>query len=91
MRNNYSEVSDICYKYNEPVFIIRNGEGDLAVMSIEAYEKLSGRKELYEAIDSGLSNILLRKIILNVNLSVDKDITKEVLVYFAQRDAVQRQ
>jgi prevent-host-death family protein len=63
LRNNYSEVSDICHKYNEPVFVTRNGEGDLAVMSIEAYEELASRKELYEAIDLGLSDIKNKKSI----------------------------
>ena len=36
LRNHYNEVSDFCHSYNEPVFITKNGKGDLAVMSIEA-------------------------------------------------------
>jgi len=35
----------------EPVFITKNGHGDLAVMSIEAYEKFCGRYELYHLLD----------------------------------------
>ena len=34
----------------EPVFITKNGQGDLAVMSIEVYEALSGRQELYNLL-----------------------------------------
>lgn len=45
LRNNYNEISTFCHKYNEPVFITKNGKGDLAVMSIEAYEMLTARIE----------------------------------------------
>ncbi len=47
LRNQYNEISTFCHEYDEPVFITKNGKGDLAVMSIEAYEKLMGRFELY--------------------------------------------
>ena len=40
LRNNYNEISEYCHKYTEPVFITKNGQGDLAVMSIETYEAL---------------------------------------------------
>ena len=39
LRNNYNEISTFCHNYPEPVFITKNGKGDLAVMSIEAYEE----------------------------------------------------
>ena len=54
LRNNYNEISEYCHKYTEPVFITKNGKGDLAVMSIETFELLTGRKELYQLIDEGL-------------------------------------
>jgi PHD/YefM family antitoxin component YafN of YafNO toxin-antitoxin module len=57
LRNNYGKISDFCHKYREPVFITKNGEGDLAVMSIETYEELMGRLELYEAIEVGMNQI----------------------------------
>lgn len=50
LRNNYNEISTHCHEYAEPVFITKNGKGDLAVMSIEAYDKLIGRFELYGLI-----------------------------------------
>lgn len=40
LRNNYNEISAFCHDYAEPVFITKNGRGDLAVMSIEAYEAM---------------------------------------------------
>ena len=39
LRNGYNEISAICHEFSEPVFITKNGKGDLAVMSIEAYER----------------------------------------------------
>jgi len=37
---NTTEISDLCHARREPVFITKNGYGDLVVMSIEAYEEL---------------------------------------------------
>ena len=47
LRNNYNDISSYCHAYNEPVFITKNGKGDLAVMSMETYEEMAGRIELY--------------------------------------------
>ena len=57
LRNGYNEISALCHQYGEPVFITKNGKGDLAVMSIEAYEQLLGRFELYGFIQKGLEDI----------------------------------
>ncbi len=54
LRNNYNEISQFCHEYSEPVFITKNGKGDLAVLSIEAYEKLCGKFELYNLLNEGL-------------------------------------
>lgn len=54
LRNNYSEISDVCHASSEPVFITKNGKGDLAVMSIESYEQMCARLELYTLIDDSL-------------------------------------
>ena len=37
---NTNEISDICHARREPVFITKNGYGDLVVMSIETYEAM---------------------------------------------------
>jgi len=57
LRNSYNEISTFCHQYGEPVFITKNGKGDLAVMSIEAYEQLLGRFELYGLIQKGLDDV----------------------------------
>lgn len=53
LRNNYNEISKFCNESREPVFITKNGQGDLAVMSIETYEMLNGKLELYRLLDEG--------------------------------------
>ena len=57
LRNSYNEISNFCHDYSEPVFITKNGKGDLAVMSIETYERLTGRIELYGFIQEGLEDV----------------------------------
>jgi prevent-host-death family protein len=54
---NTTEISEICHAKKEPIFITKNGYGDLVVMSIEAYERLVGRFELYGKLQKGLSDI----------------------------------
>ena len=57
LRNGYNEISTFCHTYSEPVFITKNGKGDLAVMSIETYERLVGKFELYGLIMDGIDDI----------------------------------
>ena len=54
LRNNYNEISAFCHQHAEPVFITKNGKGDLAVMSIETYEMLCGKFELYRLLFNGV-------------------------------------
>ncbi len=62
LRNKYNEISEYCHKYEEPVYITKNGQGDLAVMSIETYEKLVGKFELYKLLDEGTNAIKENKV-----------------------------
>ena len=55
LRNKYNEISKFCNTYNEPVFITKNGTGDLVLLSNAAYEELSGRRELHKLLNEGLS------------------------------------
>ena len=48
IRQNYNEIADLCRKTAEPIFLTKNGEGDLVVMDIETYnrrEKMLKRRE----------------------------------------------
>lgn len=47
---NTNEISDICHARREPVFITKNGYGDLVVMSIETYEALVENAKMDTAI-----------------------------------------
>lgn len=62
LRNNYNEISTFCHNYPEPVFITKNGKGDLAVMSIETYEELTSRLALYSQIKEGMDDIAADRI-----------------------------
>ena len=39
IRQNYNEIADLCRKTSEPIFLTKNGEGDLVVMDIETYNR----------------------------------------------------
>jgi len=58
LRNSYNEISNFCNQRQEPVFITKNGQGDLAVMSMDVYDKLSGKAELYQLLDQGRTAVL---------------------------------
>lgn len=47
---NTSEISELCHKKAEPVFITKNGYGDMVVMSMETYEKQLAISEIYDKI-----------------------------------------
>ena len=44
---NTTEISEICHQSHEPIFITKNGYGDLVVMSIESYERQLAKAALY--------------------------------------------
>jgi prevent-host-death family protein len=50
LRNNFNEISDLCHKEEEPVFITKNGRGDMVVMSLALYERLQALLELYQKL-----------------------------------------
>lgn len=39
LRNDYAVISNLAHEQSEPIYITKNGEGDLVVMSIEAFEQ----------------------------------------------------
>jgi len=77
LRNNYNEISELCHEYLEPVFITKNGTGDLAVMSIETYELLAGKIELHNFIEQGLAQVKAGKVkpLKNTIKSIREEIT----------------
>lgn len=57
LRNNYNEISAICHQTKSPVYITKNGTGDLAVMSIELYELLTDEHILYKELEKGIDSL----------------------------------
>ena len=61
IRQNYNEIADMCRKTAEPVFLTKNGEGDLVVMDIETYSRrekmLKLREELLAAEEARMAGI----------------------------------
>lgn len=59
IRKNYNEIAELCKTSGEPIYLTRNGEGDLVVMDIEAFARresmLRLREHLVEAEESRLN------------------------------------
>lgn len=47
LRNNFAEISKIVHETEQPVFLTKNGFGDMVVLSMEAYENLQFESEVY--------------------------------------------
>ena len=50
LRNRTREITSLCHERDEPVYLTRNGEGDLVVMSIDHYERLKAQVDLFEKL-----------------------------------------
>ena len=50
IRQNYNEVADMCRRTAQPVFLTKNGEGDLVVMDIATYERREAMLKLREEL-----------------------------------------
>lgn len=50
IRQNYNEIAELCRKTTEPVFLTKNGEGDLVVMDIDTYNQREKMLQLREEL-----------------------------------------
>lgn len=50
LRNNYTSISSLARETKEPIYITKNGEGDLVLMSIEAFERREQMLKLREKV-----------------------------------------
>lgn len=48
---NTSEISDMCHKTDEPIYITKNGYGDMVIMSMENYENVMRQLTIYGDIE----------------------------------------
>lgn len=47
LRNNFADISKVVHETGKPVFLTKNGFGDMVVLSMEAYENLQLESEIY--------------------------------------------
>jgi len=50
MRNRTREISMLAREKDEPIYLTKNGEGELVVMTIDHYERLKAQAELFERL-----------------------------------------
>ena len=70
LRNNFAEISKTVHETKQPVFLTKNGYGDMVVLSMEAYENLQLESEIY---------FKLREAELEAEMTDKRYSSKEVL------------
>ena len=50
IRKNYNEISELCKRTGEPVYLTKNGSGDLVVMDVEAFARRESMLKLREML-----------------------------------------
>lgn len=48
---NTAEISEKCHASSEPIFITKNGYGDMVIMSMETFEETQQKLDLYKSIE----------------------------------------
>lgn len=54
---NTSEVSALCHETNEPVFVTKNGYGDMVIMSMETFERTMFLSDVYTKLDEAENDV----------------------------------
>jgi prevent-host-death family protein len=57
LRNRAKQLSRLCHESGEPIFITKNGEGDMVLMSLAAFEQLQGQLALYRSLDEAEADV----------------------------------
>lgn len=52
LRNNFADISKTVHETAQPVFLTKNGYGDMVVLSMEAYENLQLESEIYSKLQA---------------------------------------
>jgi len=73
LRNKANEISDLAHKLNEPIFITKNGEGDMVVMSMARYAQMQMKIDLFgklavaqNQVASGDKGRTLKQVMSNI-------------------------
>ena len=67
---NTNDISDACHAVKEPIFITKNGYGDLVVMSIETYEQIVETQTIDNAISEAEEEYEATGILLDAKESL---------------------
>ncbi len=59
---NTSEISEMCHKTDEPIYITKNGYGDMVIMSMEIFENTMSRLSMYQDIEISEAQITTGKV-----------------------------
>lgn len=59
---NTSEISEMCHKTNEPIYITKNGYGDMVIMSMDVFENTMGRLSMYQDIEISEAQITFGEV-----------------------------
>ena len=68
IRQNYNEIAELCRSTQNPVYLTKNGEGDLVVMDIDSFEK----REKMLALREALINVEEERLAGRKGVSVDE-------------------
>lgn len=78
LRNKSNEISELAHNSNEPIFITKNGEGDLVVMSISHFSNLQLKLELLAKLSvaqnqkaEGDTGRTLKQVMTNIRKSIN--------------------
>jgi prevent-host-death family protein len=57
LRNNFTQISESIHLDDEPIFLTKNGVGDMVVMSMDYYERQLAQLDLYQKLDEARQEI----------------------------------
>ncbi|MEG1942987.1 MAG: type II toxin-antitoxin system prevent-host-death family antitoxin [Angelakisella sp.] len=60
---NTTAISELCKQTTEPVFVTKNGYGDMVIMSMEAYEKRLALLDIYEKLDAAEEDYKMGRVL----------------------------
>ena len=76
LRNDYGGISSLAHETGEPIYITKNGEGDIVVMSIDAFEKLKQLIMLKSRLAQSAQSLINREPTVSVAVACERLETK---------------
>ena len=68
---NTAKISELCRKTDAPIFITKNGYGDMVIMSMEQYEKTLAKLDVYAQLEVAEAQVALGQV-SDANASLKK-------------------